>query len=46
MKLTTFTAAALPVLASAAQYTEEQYDSGEVMAKMMEAKEVNNANIL
>ena len=37
MKFATFAAALLPLVNA---YTKEQYDSGEVMAKMMEAKEV------
>jgi hypothetical protein len=39
MKFATIAAALLP-LASAAFYAQEEYDSGEVMAKMMQAKEV------
>lgn len=41
MKWTTLAAAFAAVpLASAGGFTKEQYRSGEVMAKMMEAKEV------
>jgi hypothetical protein len=41
MKWTTLTTAFAAVsLASAAGFTKEQYRSGEVMAKMMESKEV------
>jgi D-alanyl-D-alanine carboxypeptidase len=39
MKFTTIAAALLPLAATAA-FTTEEYDSGEVMAKMMQAKEV------
>lgn len=39
MKFAALAAAVLP-LASAARYTKEEYRSGAVMAKMMEAKEV------
>jgi hypothetical protein len=39
MKFTTIAAALLPLAATAA-YTKDEYDSGEVMARMMQAKEV------
>jgi hypothetical protein len=39
MKFSTIAAALLPLAATAA-FTKEEYDSGEVMAKMMQAKEV------
>jgi hypothetical protein len=44
MKLLTIATGLLP-LVSAARYSKEQYDSGEVMAKMMEAKEVLHLSI-
>lgn len=45
MKLSLFAAAVLP-LASAAFFSEEQYKSGEVMARMMERKEVRRTATL
>jgi hypothetical protein len=41
MKLLSVAATLLPALASAAMFTKEEYDSGEVMSLMMEAKEVS-----
>lgn len=47
MKWTTIaTALAAVPLASAAGWTKEQYRSGEVMEKMMSAKEVGNLIIV
>jgi hypothetical protein len=46
MKWTTIaTAVAAVPLASAAMFTKEQYRSGEVMSKMMEAKEVRYVSL-
>jgi hypothetical protein len=44
MKLLTIATGLLP-LVSAARYSKEQYDSGEVMARMMAAKEVFQLSI-
>lgn len=42
MKFCSFVAACLP-LALGAMYSKDEYDTGAVMAKMMEAKEVHSS---